>query len=385
MAAASNRASIIAKSYKVLKKHFRPVPSVGGRSVMETLLFACCLENSRQDKAEEAFARIQTMYFDWNEIRVATARELAESFEGLADPLASARNLKRTLQSIFETLYRFDLEDLKKQNLGHAVQQLQGFPGTTKFTVAYAVQHALGGHSIPLCEASLEIMRVVGAISEAEFEQGAVPGLERAISKDQGHEFSSLLHQFGYEFMHAPSNSKWRSILLEIAPDAKDRFVRRPKPPVVEPKKAPVEMPSPTAPASAKKKESGKPMLPAAKDEPKPSGKPSLIPVKNSATEKAVVASIPEKKTASKTAGTTKPTPRVVKSVKPIEKPKLKLKPKSKPKHTVAKKAIAKKSKSGSAPKKPAPLKGKKTGKKLPDAKSKSKSSSKTLARKKPR
>ncbi|MDA1179880.1 MAG: hypothetical protein O2931_13910 [Planctomycetota bacterium] len=354
---------------------------------MESLLFACCLENSRYDKAEEAFARIQTMYFDWNEIRVATARELAESFEGLADPLAAARNLKRTLQSIFETLYRFDLEDFKKQNLGQAVQQLQAFPGTTKFTVAYVVQHALGGHSIPLCLASLEIMRIVGAISESEFEQGAVPGLERAIPKDQGHDFSSLLHQLGYEFMHAPSNSKWRSILLEIAPDAKERFVRRPKPTVVEPK-APDVVPVLAVPSSAKKKETTKPPLPAAKDEAKPSGKPIVTPTKNSTTEKLETKSIPAKKIESKTAAAAQSAAKVAKAAKPIAKPKPKpkLKPKSKPKHPTAKKAINKnKSKAPSAPKKPTPAKGKKPGKNVAGAKSKSKSSSRTLARKKPR
>ena len=92
--------------------------------------------------------RIQELYFDWNEIRVTTARELAESFDGLHQPISAARNLKRTLQSIFETFYRFDLEDLKKQNLGKASQQLEQLAGTSGFTVNYAVQHGLGGHAV---------------------------------------------------------------------------------------------------------------------------------------------------------------------------------------------------------------------------------------------
>ena len=112
-----NRADQLNKLYKVLKKHYKPVtPPM--RTVMEHLLYACCLENSKYDAADEAFAKVQQSYFDWNEIRVTTIAELAEVMSGLSDPLAAAANFKRGLQGVFESHFAFDIEYLKKQTLG---------------------------------------------------------------------------------------------------------------------------------------------------------------------------------------------------------------------------------------------------------------------------
>ena len=225
--AVTNRSAIIKKAFKVLKNHYTPYVPTPGRGVLENLLFACCLENSDYQRAEEGFARVQTTYYDWNEIRVTTVRELAESFDGVADPVAAARNLKKTLQSVFESLYQFDLEELRKQNLGNAIKQLAGFAGTTPFTVSYAVQQGLGGHAIPVSQGALQVLHVVGAIDDREFEQHSVPGLERAISKSKGNEFGSVLHQVGTEFHSSPFSTRLRSILLEIAPDAQERLPKR--------------------------------------------------------------------------------------------------------------------------------------------------------------
>ncbi len=81
-----------------------------GRSVLEHLLFGCLLENAPYTAAEEAFAALQHTFFDWNEIRVSSVRELAEVIAGLPEPSSAAHHVKRTLQSTFEATYSFDLE-----------------------------------------------------------------------------------------------------------------------------------------------------------------------------------------------------------------------------------------------------------------------------------
>ncbi len=224
--ASSNRTALITKTHKVLAKHFQPVTPVE-RPVLEQLLYACCLEDARYEVADECFAQLQESFFDWNEVRVTTVRELSEIMRGLPNPARSANLLKQTLHAVFEAVYEFDLEPLRKQNLGAAVKQLSQYRGTNPFTVAFAVQHALGGHSIPLCQGSLNVMYIVGATSENELQKGLVPGLERAISKTKGTEFASLLHQMGAELISSPFNTQVRSILLEITPDAKARLPRR--------------------------------------------------------------------------------------------------------------------------------------------------------------
>ena len=93
--ATPNRASILTKAHKVLKKHFTPVAPPKDRDVLDALLYACCLENAPHDKADDVFARLQESYFGWNEIRVTTVTELAEAMSDLPDPQAAANSLKR--------------------------------------------------------------------------------------------------------------------------------------------------------------------------------------------------------------------------------------------------------------------------------------------------
>jgi len=224
--ATPNRAAILAKAHKVLKKHYAPVNPAADRGVLEQLMYACCLENAPFDKADEAFARLGQLFFDWNEIRVSTVHEIAEAVKGLPHPKPAARNLKRMLQSVFEAQYSFDLESLTKQNIGKSVKRLAKF-GVTPFAIAYVTQNALTGHAIPVDDGVLKTMYVLGVINEAEAEKRVVPGLERAISKAKGVEFGSLIHQLGVEFLASPHAPKVRSIILEIEPGAKSRLPKR--------------------------------------------------------------------------------------------------------------------------------------------------------------
>ena len=48
-----NRAAQINKVLKVVKKHYKPAVVPKDRTLLEHLLFACCLENSGYDAAEQ--------------------------------------------------------------------------------------------------------------------------------------------------------------------------------------------------------------------------------------------------------------------------------------------------------------------------------------------
>src|SRR5215216_5976467 len=106
----TNRTAVISKVYKVLKKHYKPTAPPADRTVLEHLLYACVLENARFEAADEAFARLKELYFDWNEIRVTTVTELAEGMGDLPDASLAAQRVKKSLQSIFESGYSFDIE-----------------------------------------------------------------------------------------------------------------------------------------------------------------------------------------------------------------------------------------------------------------------------------
>ncbi len=223
---ASNRATKLTKAHKVLKKHYKP-HSVAERPVLEHLLYACCLEIAPPEAADEAFARLQQAYYDWNEVRVTTVSELTEVMGSLPKPSEAASRLKRCLQSVFECYYSFDLEQLKKENLGKSVKQLERLDGISPFSIAFVTQNGLGGHAIAVSDDALEVLRVLGIVSDEEAKEKRVPGLERAIAKNKGVEFGSLLHQLGIDYGSAPFSPRVRAVLLEISPDAKERFPKR--------------------------------------------------------------------------------------------------------------------------------------------------------------
>jgi endonuclease-3 len=242
----SNRAGLYKKTFRVLKKHYKPVIPVADRSLLEHLLYACCLENSQPETADEAYAKLQENYFDWNEIRVTSVSELSETLNSLTDPVETATRLKQVLQVVFETYYAFDLEHLKKQNLGKTVKELEKYQGTTEFSVDYITQNGLAGHSIATSRGTIQTLVVLGIVSEAEAKKRRLPGMERAIAKPKGVEFTSLLHQLGTDFDMTPFSSRVRAILLEIAADAKLRFPKR-----KTRKKAAEEVAQPAAPEKA--------------------------------------------------------------------------------------------------------------------------------------
>jgi hypothetical protein len=184
---------------------------------------------------DEVFAKLQKSYFDWNEVRVTSVPELAEVMATIPDAVEAAKRMKRALQSVFERHYQFDIEQLRKAGLGKAVEALQKLNGVTPFVIDYMTQNALGGHAIPTNTAGLALLVVLDAVSPADAAKNRVPGLERAIPKNKGPEFASLLHQFAVDFAVNPQASRIKSIVGEIDAAAKERL----------PKKAPTPPPAP--------------------------------------------------------------------------------------------------------------------------------------------
>jgi endonuclease-3 len=260
-----SRSAQFAKVHRVLKKYYKPVTPDPQRPVLEHLLFACCLENAPYDKAEEAHAALVHTFFDWNEIRVTTIKELAEVIAGLPDANAAAQKIKKILQHVFESSYSFDLEEVRKKNLGPAVERLQKIDGASKFVCEYVIQSALGGHAIPLDSGTMAVLRLLDLATDKDVEAQTVPGLERAIAKNKGIEFGSLLHQLGADFTANPYLPALHRILLQINPDIEAQLPKR------RSKKAEPETPAPAAKPAAKS--TARPAAVDAEAVP-PSGKP---------------------------------------------------------------------------------------------------------------
>jgi hypothetical protein len=85
----------------------------------------------------------------------------------------------------------------------------------------------LAGHSIPVDSGTLAVLQLIDLVTGADVAASVVPGLERAIPKNAGVEFGSLLHQLGADFTASPYSQALHAILLEIEPASKDRLPSR--------------------------------------------------------------------------------------------------------------------------------------------------------------
>lgn len=225
------RATLVPKLAKALKSVYKPVPPNTSRSFLDQVLFACCLENAPAAAAEKALARLIENAFDLNEVRVTTVAELAESLQDLPDPARAALALRRALQGVFESTYSFSLEHARKHSLAHGMRTLESLHGLSPFVVHHVASTALDGHFIPLDQGALAALYVTGLITQAEYDSGKVPGLDRIIPKKAGIEFSSLLHQFGIDCLTNLHGATVRKIVQAVNPAAlKDRFPKRGEP-----------------------------------------------------------------------------------------------------------------------------------------------------------
>ena len=71
--------------------------------VLEQFVYGLCRENATREQADAAFAKLKEGFFDWNEIRVSSNRELEVGMEGLSDTELRAQRILSFLQEVFDT------------------------------------------------------------------------------------------------------------------------------------------------------------------------------------------------------------------------------------------------------------------------------------------
>ena len=387
---ASKRANLIGKLNTALKKHYKPLPAQPARPLLEHVLYASLLEDAPADLADEGMAKCEQEFYDWNEVRVTTVTELAQVLSRLPEPMKAAQRLKSNLQAIFEEFYTFDLDHLKKENLGKAVNKFEKMPGMTPFVLSYTIQHGLGGHSIPVDYSAMVIMLSTEIATQPEAMAGKVPGLERAIPKSKGIEFSGLLHQAAVALNKSTKDKTARTLLDAVSKGsskrldewlvskkaAKKRAVNR----KVE-EKAAAEAAAIAAAEEAKNAAAKKKAKAAAKKETvkkEPAKKEAPAPAKPAATKKADAKKTPAPKKTVPAKSAKKPAKAAKKTAKkkPAEK-----KPAKK---AATKKAPAKKAAAKKTPSKKAATK-KTTSKKSAPKKAAKKSTNRKLTKRKPR
>jgi endonuclease-3 len=192
MATTTHKHKLVNQLFTLHKGHKEAGPH--GRLVLEQFLYAICREGVTRDVADQAFAALRERFFDWNELRVSSPREIADAIdEFVSDGEARAQRLIDFLQEVFETTFSFDLEGLQKKGLKQAAKQLARFQAANDYAVAWVVQKSLGGHAIPLDAAALRVLRRLGLLEDGQDLEALRASLEHQIPKLKGGDFVDLI------------------------------------------------------------------------------------------------------------------------------------------------------------------------------------------------
>lgn len=192
---ASDRTKVCQQIVTVLKKHYGGKVPTLTYDVLDTLLFAVCLENNTFALAQEALQKIKEDFFDYNEVRVSSITELQEVFAGQPQPERKALRVRETLQYVFEGRYSYEMEEIKKKNQELAEKQLKKIASLTPFVINHTLLHTLGAHVVPVDEAMLTAGIWLGLLEEESDEEQAADHLKAAVRKVDVPLFYHLFNQ----------------------------------------------------------------------------------------------------------------------------------------------------------------------------------------------
>src|SRR5437588_275034 len=228
-----NKHRVIAQMFMTLKKRYDP-REPEPRPVFEQFLYAICREGATREQADRAFQVLQEHFFDWNEVRVSSAREVEEALADIPDAENRANRLISFLQEVFETTFSFDLEPLHKKGLKQAAKQLSRFQAANDYSVSWVVQQSLGGHAIPLDAPSLKILRRLGLVEDDHHDLETLrSSLEHLIPKARGGLFVELVSAIAHDTRWAEDpRSPLRALLQDDEEEngVVERPSSRPKP-----------------------------------------------------------------------------------------------------------------------------------------------------------
>lgn len=205
MPATINKQRVVTQLFATLAKrmdekessHNKPEPL----PVLEQFLYAICREGTTREKADSAFRNLRENFYDWNEIRVSSVREVADTLDDLPQSEIRAQRIIKFLQEVFETTFSFDLEALHKKGLKEAEKKLSRFEAANDYCVSWVIQQSLGGHSIPLDVPTIRVIQRLGLIELEQVDKGSIQSnLEHQIPKAKGTYFTDIISNLAEEF-----------------------------------------------------------------------------------------------------------------------------------------------------------------------------------------
>jgi endonuclease-3 len=212
------------KAITLLKKKYEAPGKRASQSVLEALVLSILCEGTTEGKAQPAFERLKSDYFDWNEVRVSAAQELVEVLSDLPDREVKATRLRGALKYGFETTYSFDFDVWRKGKLKETIKKLAKLPWASDYVVARLVRDGLGGHAVPLDSLAIRVLSRLDLLDTSTALDQFRARLERIIPKGRSVEFTHLVSQHAVETCLDVDPHCKHCVLLDVCPFGQRRL-----------------------------------------------------------------------------------------------------------------------------------------------------------------
>jgi endonuclease III len=223
--ASTSKAQLLTDVHTLLKRRYKLEPRPERMNVLEAVVYGICHEGTTREQANQALSRFKDEFFDWNEVRVSSLREIQGVLAGLPDTEDRARRVRRFLQQLFSRTYGFSLDALAKKPLKDAIKALQEFEALQNdYVLATVIQLALGGHAIPVDAPIRRGLERLGVADEAADNATLRAALERAVPKNRGSEFVDLMEELTHDTCVEGDPDCPRCELKKICPTGQARL-----------------------------------------------------------------------------------------------------------------------------------------------------------------
>ncbi len=183
--------SVLRKQHEVPERPSEPLP------LLETILLAILAEDADELQARQVLERLSKEFVDWNELRVSPVQEIAEYLDGLPAAAEKARLVKRALHHIFESVYRFDIEDWAKKGIAYIEKMCGEQEWFTPHVRARIVRDRLRRRALPVDATILRVWRRIGLPGvNGDNDRAMRQALQQAVPVEEcyGFEQASRLH-----------------------------------------------------------------------------------------------------------------------------------------------------------------------------------------------
>ena len=196
---ASDKQAVLKKLFPLLKKQYKPSVPKYDMPILETLIYAICLENASEEQANAAQEKIDRNFHDYNEMRVSSISELNSAFEGMDEPEVRSMRVRNVLHYVFEEHYDFEFEGLRRKTLELATKQLGKIRDLSPFVKHFTLQVALGSHLVPIDDVMLQPVKWLGLIEPEATAEEASESMKSAVRKSDGPLFCHLIRSLAHD------------------------------------------------------------------------------------------------------------------------------------------------------------------------------------------